>query len=177
MEPVREGRSRSRRGLSGPAQGALWAALGGLFGLLAGSELGRGGATQGVLGVAVGAALGALLAPQLNHALPVFGVVLGPVVTLTLMNLQRFTTTYTLTLPPVARRGAQASEPPLPSLPYVSTGIGVIASALLAALLLYALGRKIRGERRPLRQSFRSLAWICFWITLVMILISNFAPI
>jgi hypothetical protein len=129
------------------------------------------------VGVLAGAVGGALLARQLNHALPVFGVVVGPALALTLMNLQRFTTSYTGNLAPVARRGAPPTEPMLPSLPYVSTAIGVAASALLAMVLLYALGRRIRGERRPLRPSFRSLAWVCFWITLVMILISNFAPI
>lgn len=172
-----EGRPHSRRGLSQRAQRLLWAALGGGFGLLAGAESGRGGPTEVVLGLFTGAAVGGTLAPQLSHALPVFGVVIGPVVTLTLMNLQRFTTVYSVSLPPVARRATPTTDTGVPSLPYVSTAIGVIASALLAAVLLHALGRKIRGERRPLRESFRSLAWICFWITLVMILISNFAPI
>lgn len=175
-DEARQGRPHSRRGLSRPAQRALWAALGGGFGLLVGAESGRG-PTEVVLGLLAGAVVGGLLALQLSHALPVFGVVIGPVVTLTLMNLQRFTTVYSVSLPPVARRATPATDTGVPSLPYVSTAIGVIASALLAAVLLHALGRKIRGERRPLRESFRSLAWICFWITLLMILISNFAPI
>jgi hypothetical protein len=174
---VSDDRPHSRRGLSRPAQRALWGALGGGFGLLAGVESGLAlGGAEAPVGLVAGAAVGALLAPQLNHALPAFGIVVGPMVTLTLMNLQRFTAAYSVALPPLERRRAVDQQPTF-SLPHVSAAIGVIASALLAAVLLYALGRKIRGERRPLLASFRSLAWICFWITLVMILISNFAPI
>ena len=168
-------RSRARHGMSLRGQRALWACLGAACGLVAASELGRGLAGS-LFAVVCGAVVGVALAQQLGRALPLFGVVLGPLVALTLMNLQRLTAVYTVTLPPVARRGAE-SNPTAPSLPDVSTAIGVVASALLAAVLLHALSRKIRGERRPLRQSLRSLAWICFWITLVMILISNFAPL
>jgi len=156
-------------------QRTLWSCLAGVCGLVAGSELGNGLAAS-TLGALAGAGAGVALAPQLSRALPLFGVVVGPLIALTLMNLQRFTTAYSVTLAPVARRGAP-STPTAPALPYVSTAIGMVASALLAAVLLHALSRKIRGERRPLRPSFRSLAWICFWITLVMILISNFAPL
>jgi hypothetical protein len=164
--------------MSTRGQRTLWACLGGLCGLVAASELGSGLAASAFT-VLAAAAAGAALAPQLSQALPLFGVVVGPLVALTLMNLQRLTTSYTVALPPVTRRGAFSgpTNPTAPSLPDVSTAIGVVASALLAAVLLHALSRKIRGERRPLRQSFRSLAWICFWITLVMILISNFAPL
>jgi hypothetical protein len=153
--------------------------LGGLVGAVVAAELTRVVAWGSVLlGVAVGAAAGAALAAQLSRGLPVFGVVLGPMLTLTLMNLQRFTTSYVPTLPTVTRRvPVQQSDLGIPSLPYVAAAIGVLASALLAAILLHALSLKIRGERRPMRHSFRGLAWICFWISLATILISNFAPV
>lgn len=103
----------------------------------------------------------------------------GPALTLTLMNLERFTTAYTVTVQPLARVRApgQSMDSGMPSLSYLSAAIGVIASAVLAAVLLQALSRKIRGERRPPHGSFRGIAWICFWITLITVLISNFAPL
>ena len=156
-------------------QRTLWSCLGGLCGLLAGSELGYGLAGSSFAGLACAAA-GVALAPQLSRALPVFGAVVGPLVALTLMNLQRLSPAHNVALQPMTRRGAQAM-PMAPALPAVSTAVGVVASAVLAAVLLHALSRRIRGERRPLRASFRGLAWICFWITLAMILISNFAPL
>ena len=177
---ARQGRHHTRRGLSHRAQQVLWAGLGGVIGLIVGAESARAlAAGESLLGMAVGASVGALFASQLSRALPAFGVVVGPAITLTLMNLERFTTAYTVTLQPLTRaRGtSQPMNAGIPSLSYLSTAIGVIASAVLAAVLLQTLSRKIRGERRPPHASFRGIAWICFWITLITVLISNFAPL
>jgi hypothetical protein len=61
------------------------------------------------------------------------------------------------------------------SLGYLTAGVAMLASTVAVSIVLWALSRKVRGERRPVRRSARSLAWTCFWITLAMVLISNFA--
>src|SRR5262245_24153773 len=173
-------RSRGhRRGLSTGRQRLLWAALASLVGAAVASDSAAAVSWVRVLfGAAVGAGTGAALARQLSHAMPVFGVVIGPMLTLMLMNLQRFTTSDTTPLPSVTRRAStQQLDMAMPSLGYVAAGIGVLASALLASILLHALSLRIRGDRRPMRHAFRGLAWICFWISLATILISNFAPV
>lgn len=179
-DAARQGRHHTRHGLSPRAQQVLWAGLGGVIGLIVGAESASAlAAGESLLGMAVGASVGALFASQLSRALPAFGVVVGPAITLTLMNLERFTTAYTVSVQPLARvRGpGQPMDSGIPSLSYLSAAIGVIASAILAAVLLHALSRKIHGERRPPDGSFRGIAWICFWITLITVLISNFAPL
>ena len=177
----RSGRQHTRRGLSRSAQQVLWAGLGGVIGLFVGAESARAlAAGESLLGMAVGAAIGGFFASHFSRALPAFGLVIGPAITLTLMNVQRFTTAYTVAAPPPltrARGPGQPMDPAMPSLSYFSTAIGVIASAVLAAVLLQTLSRKIRGERRPQHGSYRGIAWICFWITLFTVLISNFAPL
>src|SRR5258706_226687 len=116
-------------GGGGRAAGVVWGALGGGLGALVGWESGlKLAGAEVTLGLAVGAAMGVLLAPQLSHALPAFGIVAGPALTLTLMNLQRFTIGDTPTPSPVMRREALA-DPMLPWLAYLTTAIGVVTSA------------------------------------------------
>jgi hypothetical protein len=169
----------SRRGEPLLGEQILWSVLCGAAGAAVASDAARSFAIGfAVLGGGAGAAAGAALARQLTRALPAFGLVVGPLVTLTLMNLPRFTTQYTSAPAAVARRGgAQQLDMGVPTLPYFAAALGVLASALLASVLLHALSLRVRGDRRPMRNSLRGLAWICFWVTLATVLISHFAPI
>jgi hypothetical protein len=169
MGPERESAGRHRRGLSRPSQRVLWGTLVGGAGIALGWDLAAGRVAQ--LSVAlVAAACGAAFAETLSRVLPLFGIALGPLAVLIAINLQRLTSSDQVFLPDLGRGGSAS-----PMLGYLTAGLAMLASAVTASILLWALSRGILGERRPLRRSAKSLAWICFWIALAMVLISNFA--
>jgi hypothetical protein len=169
VDPERDGAGRRRRGLSQPSQRVLWGTLVGVAGIAFGWDLAAGRGAR-LLVALIAAACGAAFAETLSRALPLFGIALGPLTVLIAINLQRLTSSEQAFLPDRGRAGSAS-----PPLGYLTAGLAMLASAVSASILLWALSRSILGERRPLRRSAKSLAWTCFWIALAMVLISNFA--
>jgi hypothetical protein len=107
--------------------------------------------------------------------MPLLGVVIGPFVAVALMNVQRFKGNDLTTLAPVRRGPSTAVDVGFP-ISSVAMGVGALTSAVMTMVLLAALSRRLLG-RRPLRRSLRGVGWIGFWVTLLMLGISYFAPV
>lgn len=125
-------------------------------------------------GLVVGSALGALMGKNATKMMPLLGVVIGPFVAIALMNVQRFNASNLTTLAPVRRGPSTSTDVGFP-MSSVALGVGALGSAVVAAVLLTALSRRLMG-RRPLRRSMIGVGCIGFWVTVLMIG-SYFAPV
>jgi hypothetical protein len=154
----------------------LWGVLGALGGAFIASETqARLSPLVVGLGLVIGSALGALMGKTATKMMPLLGIVIGPFIAIALMNVQRFNASNVTTLAPVRRGPATSANVGFP-MSSVAMGVGALGSAVVAAILLTALSRRLMG-RRPLRRSMRGVGWIGFWVTLLMIGISYFAPV
>lgn len=173
--PSTHRRARRPR-LSDRQHRALWSILGALGGAFIASETTVRISPWIVgLGMVIGSGLGALMGKTATRMMPLLGVVVGPFLAIALMNVQRFNASNLTALAPVRRGPSTAADIGFP-MSSVAMGVGALASAVMTAVLLTALSRRLLG-RRPLRRSLIGVGWIGFWVTLLMIGMSYFAPV
>lgn len=150
----------------------VWGVSAGLTGLAVGALI-RPRLPMGLVGAAAGATLGASLAEPLTRMLPILGFAIGPFLAFLAMNVERFIVLKPAA-DPLSESGSSSAMTEIPPASFLSTSAALLAAAVATSIAGWALSNRALGGP-PVGPGAVSLAWLCLFVAIVMVLISHFS--